>query len=261
MIITITNQKGGVAKTTTAVSLAHGLAIRRPGLDHLLLDFDQQGHCATALGMRAESCLFDWLVSDAPRANCIRETGRDGLLLLPGDARTKHVDLIYRNERDGFDRLTNIIEGLPFDVVVDTPSDGLLQEAAISVADWVIIPARPEALSIAGVHDTMALCRRINPMAQVVILPVMYDKRVNEHAYNLGLLQEMAKRGGDTVSPPPSRSVVTAGAIPARIAVAEAHGRGKTIWEYEADGIVDVRAAYAALLDLLVPSESHEVQP
>ena len=249
MIITVTNQKGGVAKTTTAVSLAHGLAIRRPGLDHLLLDFDQQGHCATALGMRAESCLFDWLVSDAPRANCIRETGRDGLLLLPGDARTKHVDLIYRNERDGFDRLTNIIEGLPLDVVIDTPSDGLLQEAAISVADWVIVPARPESLSIAGVHDTLALCRRINPMARIIILPVMYDQRVNEHAYNLGVLEEMARRGG---------GITTAGAVPARIAVAEAHGRGKTIWEYEASGISHARHAYAALLETWAPQE---VQP
>lgn len=256
MIFTVTNQKGGVAKTTTAVSLAHGLAIRRPGLDHLLLDFDQQGHCATALGMRAESCLFDWLVSDAPRANCIRETGRDGLLLLPGDARTKHVDLIYRNERDGFDRLTNIIEGLPLDVVIDTPSDGLLQEAAISVADWVIIPARPESLSIAGVHDTLALCRRINPMAQIIILPVMYDQRVNEHAYNLGVLEEIARRGGDTVSPP---RVTTADAVPARIAVAEAHGRGKTIWEYDGSGIAHARYAYAALLERWVPQEVVEL--
>jgi len=253
MIITVTNQKGGVAKTTTAVSLAHGLAIRRPGLDYLLLDFDQQGHCATALGMRAESCLFDWLIGGAPLANCVRQTSRPALLLLPGDARTKHVDLIYRNERDGFGRLVEQIATLPRQLVIDTPSEGLLQEAAIAVADWVIIPARPEALSIAGVHDTMALCRRINPMAEIVILPVMYDRRVNEHAYNLGVLQEMANGLPDF--PVGARR---ASVIPARIAVAEAHGRGKTIWEYEADGIADARAAYAALLDEFEPQE---VQP
>ena len=92
MIITVANQKGGVAKTTTAVSVAHGLAIRT-GQPTLLLDLDQQGHDATALGMMAESCLFDFLVADAPLANCVRQTGRENLLLLPGNARTKHVDL------------------------------------------------------------------------------------------------------------------------------------------------------------------------
>lgn len=113
--------ESGVAKTTTAVSVAHGLAIRT-GQPTLLLDLDQQGHDATALGMMAESCLFDFLVADAPLANCVRQTGRENLLLLPGNARTKHVDMIYRNEIDGFTKLCQRLRSLPFAfVVIDTP--------------------------------------------------------------------------------------------------------------------------------------------
>ena len=237
MIITVANQKGGVAKTTTAVSVAHGLAIRT-GQPTLLLDLDQQGHDATALGMMAESCLFDFLVADAPLANCVRQTGRENLLLLPGNARTKHVDLIYRNEIDGFAKLCQRLRSLPYAfVVIDTPAEGLLQEAAIHVADWIDIPARCEALSIAGVHDTLALTQRLNPALRILVPPTMYDKRLNEHGYNLGILRQL---DGDCTD-----------AIPARVAVAEAQARGKTIWEHGDAGLQDVRSAYDALLDHL----------
>lgn len=255
MIVTITNQKGGVAKTTTAVSVAHGLA-QRIQQDVLLVDLDQQGHDATTLGMMAESCLFDFLVADAPLANCVRQTGRPNLNLLPGNARTKHVDIIYRNETNGFAKLCEMLRfnGDPGTSVVifDTPAEGLLQEAAIAVADLVIIPSRCEALSIAGVHDTLSLCRRVNPAVQIVILPAMFDNRVNEHRYNIGLLGEIAGAADSRV--------IASAPIPARIAVAEAHAFGKTVWEYERSGIDDARAAYAALLDIMAPetAASHE---
>lgn len=253
MIVTVTNQKGGVAKTTTAVSLAHGLAmrIRQPVL---LIDLDQQGHAATALGMRAESCIFDYLVAESPFHNCWRFTERTDLYIMPGNARTKHVDVIYRNEVGGFDKLCERLRctiGHFEHIVIDTPAEGLLQEAAIHAADWVVIPARCESLSVAGVRDTLALCQRLAPAASAVVLPTMFDGRLNEHKYNLGVLGELG--GGDTVSPP--RAVSIAAPVPARVAVAEATACGKTVWEWpEGD---DVRSAYGALLEEL----ASEVRP
>lgn len=248
MIVTITNQKGGVAKTTTAVSIAHGLA-GRIQQDVLLVDLDQQGHVATSLGLRAESCLFDFTVARQPLINCIRLARPGGPFILPGDARTKHVDLIYRNETNGFAQICEILHcngGAGFGAIVfDTPAEGLLQEAAIAIADLVVVPARCEALSIAGVHDTLALCQRVNPAVRIVILPAMLDHRVNEHAYNVGLLDQLAGATGGRV--------LVSAPIPARIAVAEAHAFGQTIWEYKRSGIDDVRAAYTALLNTIAP--------
>ena len=252
MIITVTNQKGGVAKTTTAVSLAHGLAIRT-GLPVLLIDLDQQGHAATALGMRAESCVFDYLVAESPFHNCWRFTERADLYILPGNARTKHVDVIYRNEVGGFDKLCKRLRcnaGHFEHIVIDTPAEGLLQEAAIHVADWVVIPARCESLSVAGVRDTLALCRRLAPAAEAIVLPTLFDGRLNEHKYNLGVLGALG--GGDTVSPPPSIPVAVP--VPSRVAVAEATACGKTVWEWKE--AADVCVAYTALLDDVLACEA-----
>lgn len=91
-VITVANQKGGVGKTTTAVSLAHGLALR--GKEVLLIDLDPQGQCATALGLRPEPGTFYLLV--APRQDgtietarqWVRNTGRKNLWLIPGDTTT-----------------------------------------------------------------------------------------------------------------------------------------------------------------------------
>jgi len=79
--ITVANQKGGVAKTTTAVSLAHGLAYR--GKEVLLVDVDPQGQCASALGLEQEPGIFNLLVSGKPVRDVVRTTRRQGLYLIP----------------------------------------------------------------------------------------------------------------------------------------------------------------------------------
>src|SRR5512142_3306143 len=91
-VLCIANQKGGVGKTTTAVSLAHGLALR--GKQVLLIDLDPQGQCATALGRSPEPGAFYMLTMGAtPHESSfvkswVRASGRDGLYLLPGDQQT-----------------------------------------------------------------------------------------------------------------------------------------------------------------------------
>lgn len=259
LIVTVANQKGGVAKTTSAVSIAHGIA-RIVG--HVILaDLDQQGQCAIGLGLAPRSAVFDFLVGDAVLANCLTYTDRTNLDLLPGNARTKHVDLVYRNEIDGATALSERMRSLatggvpvPADLstiaavhgalVIDTPTAGLLQEAAIRIADVVVVPARCESLSVDSVHITLSLVAKLNPAARVIILPTMFDRRLAEHAYNLGILRGL---GSITVAPP----------IPARVSVLEASARGLTIWEHEDVALSPVRQAYSSLIDLILEQSTY----
>ena len=250
LIVAVANQKGGVAKTTTAISIAAGLA--EPSIDHdialqtiNLIDLDQQGQCAIGLGMSPRSFVFDYLVGDSPIANCLVDTGRGRLALMPGNARTKHVDLIYRTETNGFDLLCARLRAITAAgvLVIDTPTAGLLQEAAIRIADVVVIPARCETLSVDSVHATISLAARLNPAARVVVLPTMFDKRLNEHAYNLGVLNELS-------------SVTTALPIPARAAVIDAAAMGRTVWEHVDPAIRPVQAAYTSLINLILGVEA-----
>ena len=93
-VICIANQKGGVGKTTTAVSLAHGLTLR--GKQALLLDLDPQGQSATALGLSPEPGIFYLLtmgISTQENAfvnSWVRPSGREGLYLYPGDQPTNN---------------------------------------------------------------------------------------------------------------------------------------------------------------------------
>jgi chromosome partitioning protein len=91
-LIAIANQKGGVGKTTTAVTLAHGLA--RAGKDTLLIDFDPQGQCATGLGMRQERGVFNWLINGDQLKDILRPTGRAGMWLLSGNKDTAAAQIL-----------------------------------------------------------------------------------------------------------------------------------------------------------------------
>lgn len=234
-IYTVTSQKGGVAKTTTAVSLAHGLAMQQR--DVLLVDFDPQGQSAISLGMDPEPGVFDWLVTDADFDNVARRRVRPGLTLLPGNGRTKTAETVLRSECtiEQLVRTVYAVAGGYDCIVIDTAANGYLQELALRVADVLIVPVRCEALGLDGVAATMQVAKQIGHAQQCVIVPTMYDKRLKEHAYNLDLLQR--NYPGHVADP-----------VPARVAVAEAVAMGATVWEHGNGSIADVRDAYTALI-------------
>jgi chromosome partitioning protein len=87
LVIVVANQKGGVGKTTTAVSVAHSLTLLKCRV--LLVDFDPQGQCATSLAANPEAGAFNALVNpNSDIHQWIRDTGRNGLDLLPSDRTT-----------------------------------------------------------------------------------------------------------------------------------------------------------------------------
>jgi chromosome partitioning protein len=239
--IAIVSQKGGVGKTTTAVTLAHGLALE--GMEVLLLDTDPQGQCATLLDLDHEPGVFRWLGAGEPVANVVRETGRDRLRLLPGDKRTVEAQLLlnYRGETlDALRSTRSSLEDLGADVVVmDTaPSVGGLQDAAIMAADEVVVPVACDYLSLERAPETfrtLAAVRDRGWAGQLAgVQPTFYSERTNIARESLEDLNTLAERLGlsESLLRPIHESAF----------IRSAASEGRTIWEIPARTEYDERA-------------------
>jgi chromosome partitioning protein len=243
-ILTVANQKGGVAKTTTSVNLAHGLALK--GKEVLLIDVDPQGQCASALGLEQEAGVFNLLVTGKPLRDVVRTTGRKDLFLLPGNKRTSTAQSVLSMEASGkVDLLLSLLlenfrSGSPDYIVVDTaPSVGGLQEMALWAADSVLIPTATDGLATEGVVEVVATLESLRTQRDwqgrvLGILPTFYDEVTRESKVVMDDLREAL---GDTlILDPVHRATV----------LRECAAHGRTIFEYAATS----RAAeeYAALV-------------
>jgi hypothetical protein len=132
-IITVSNRKGGVAKTTSCVPLGCGLALK--GKNVLLVDMDPKGHIAPALGLEQGSGLFDLLAGGASLRD-IQRMARPNLKLVPGNPRTGTTQTVLLSESAGDDALKDTLiryrNGYMDYIILDTaPSVGRLQEMAL----------------------------------------------------------------------------------------------------------------------------------
>lgn len=194
-VITISNQKGGVGKTTTAVSLAAGLA--REGHEVLLVDLDPQGQCATSLGLQPEQSAFYLLtMGQSPNETAfirqyIRNTGREKLWLIAGDKTTNAAQMIINTQerpashiRDAITRFTK--NGLSYIILDTAPSVGGIQERAIWAADLVVIPTSTEYLSTDSVRKIVEMMVTLQKDkawkgALLGVLPTFFHEQLREH--------------------------------------------------------------------------------
>jgi len=235
-VITISNQKGGVGKTTTAVNLAAALA--RQGARVLVIDLDPQGNASTALGVehRAETpSVYDVIINDVPLADVVQKSPEFGALFcvpatihLAG-AEIELVSLVAREQRlrRALDLHLRDMEDPYHYVFIDCPpSLGLLTINAFVAAREVLIPIQCEYYALEGLSQLLKNIKLIethlNPdLAVSTILLTMYDSRTN-------LANQVAQDVRDHF---PDQVLDTL--IPRSVRVSEAPSYGQSVISYD----------------------------
>ncbi|MFO0744717.1 MAG: ParA family protein [Myxococcota bacterium] len=180
--IAVMNQKGGTGKTTTTVSLAHGLAIA--GQRTLIVDMDSQGNVGICLGADGSLNLYHLLVDNAEPRSAILNV-RENLDLLPSNNLLAKVEVHLAHVQQPHKVLRNRFkEVLDYDyIVLDCgPSLSLLNQNALYFADQVLIPVACDYLSLVGVKQILETLRLVqeqlrHPISILGVLPTFYDVR------------------------------------------------------------------------------------
>lgn len=223
-VLTISTNKGGAGKTTTAVHLAAGLA--RAGRQVLLADLDKQGHCATFLGRDPAPRLYDLLVKERPLDELIVEA-RPRLHLLASNSETIVAQDFARLRNEQADlleqRIVDRAAGYDY-ILFDTPPQGLLQECAVYSADLLVVPVPVDYPGMDGAAQFVQVVAHLQTrerlgQAPLLVVPMFVDARTSESRYNLDVLRE---RFSDRVLTP----------VPVRTRMREAIAEGETIFEY-----------------------------
>jgi chromosome partitioning protein len=235
-VITISNQKGGVGKTTTAVNLAASLA--RKGMQVLVIDLDPQGNASTALGVEHHSGVlssFEVMMGEATMLEAVKpSTEHQNLVCLPAtiDLAGAEIDLVAREGRERIlanalqDYATNRGARLDYVFIDSPPSLGLLTVNALTAATEVLVPIQCEYYALEGVTQLVSNIERIkralNPTLVVSsILLTMFDNRTNLSA---DVSAEVRKYF-------PSQTLSTV--IPRSVRLSEAPSFGQTAISYD----------------------------
>ncbi len=247
-VIACANQKGGVGKTTTVVSLASYLAL--DGRRVLLVDMDPQGNATSGLGIDRDSTqlsVYDVLLSDANPVDAIRFTAIENLSVLPSDRSLAgaEVELVPNSGRER--RLKRVLDGVgeTYDfVLLDCPpSLGLLTVNALTAADSVLIPLQCEYYALEGLGQLIAtidlIREHLNPrLSTKGVVLTMHDGRTSLSAdVTAEVRRHLGKQVFDTV-------------VPRSVRLAEAPSYGKPIAQYSPSsrGALAYQAVTAELL-------------
>jgi chromosome partitioning protein len=189
-IIAVANQKGGVAKTTTAINLGASLALAEQRV--LLVDLDPQANLTSGVGLKgrpAKGGAYTALMANDPDARqFILATQVDHLTILPADRQLTgaEIELVTMDRRER--RLQRLLDPLRADfdyILIDSPpSLGLLTLNALVAADAVLIPLNCEYFALEGIAELTATIDRVqralNPRLSIEgVLLTMYDDRTN----------------------------------------------------------------------------------
>lgn len=230
-IIAVTNQKGGVGKTTTAVNLAACLAYK--GKNVLVADSDPQGNATSGLGIDKENIefsLYDCLADEEKTKKAVMKTKYRGLSVIPSlpELSAAEVELASQNEREFFLKkiLLNLKEDYDFIIIDSPPSLGMITINILTAADSVLIPIQCEYYALEGltqlISSVKSIKKSLNKKLDIEgIVATMFDSRTN---LSMQVLDEVKKHFPDKVFATP---------IPRNVRLSEAPSYGQPIIKYD----------------------------
>lgn len=231
-IIAISNQKGGVGKTTTAINLSSALSLLDKKV--LLVDFDSQGNASQGLHALKESgqpTVYNVILEDYPVERAIVRNEASRVDVLPANISLAGADLqmdklSYGKESLLKNALEPIRDEYDFILIDCPPSLGLLNTNALTAADSVLIPVQCEYYALEGVTQLLLTIRLVqktsNPHLSIEgILMTMFDYRTR---LSVDVSQEVRQTFG---------RLVYQNSIPRNVKLSEAPSRGVSIFEYD----------------------------
>lgn len=247
-VLSITNQKGGVAKTTTALALAHAFARRDAEKKILLIDLDSQRNATSillgALDIKPERSVYALFQTKKPESSIIYNTALSNLFMIPSNLHLVEVESQLTGALDGFFRLNDAMQLLrhEFDLIIldCPPSLSVITINAMVAADFLLVPLQISKFSIDGIQNIRDAVTTVN-------------RRYNAHLKIAGgclTLHDGRTTLSQAMVPEVEKILpMLKSTIPRSVAVEEAHLMRQDIFDYAPGNKVAV--AYAALAEEL----------
>ena len=250
-VIAITNQKGGVGKTTTAINLSACLAEAEQRV--LLIDFDPQGNATSGVASALEKQpkegdIYDLICGNAEAEDCIYKDVVPGLDVIGADMDLSGVEAEFQELPDMDERLKKAIEGLKdsYDYIfIDCPpSISVLTVNALTASESVIIPIQCEYYALEGLNQVLKVIklvqRRMNPSIYVEgVLFTMYDQRTR-------LSEQVVESVRKSLDEPIFETMIPRNV---RLAEAPSYGEPINIYDPSSRGAESYRMLAAELMD------------